>query len=74
MSARKAKPVRASTHDLGDEIRRLQKIQALLIAVQYAANDEVEFDTSDALAVIVALVDESLSGFDHLELATELAT
>jgi hypothetical protein len=50
------------------EIRRLQKINALLICVQYAANDEVEFGVADALAVIVTLIDESLTGLDRLEL------
>jgi hypothetical protein len=57
----KAKP------DLAIEIRRLQKTQALLIAIQYAANHECEFDVSDALAVIVELNEESLIGLDRLE-------
>jgi len=67
--ASKAKAAQDDVHDIGDEIRRLQKMQALLIAVHYAANEEVEFDVSDALAVIVALVDESLAGLDQLEAA-----
>jgi hypothetical protein len=53
--------------DISAEIRRLQKTQALLIAVQFAVNHEAEFDVSDALAVIVVLVTESLAGLDRLE-------
>jgi hypothetical protein len=56
-------------HTINDEIRRLQKTQALLICVQYAADDEVDFDVADALAVIVTLIDESIDGLDHLEMA-----
>jgi hypothetical protein len=56
---------KAERPDIADEIRRAQKIQALLIAVHYAANEEVEFDVSDALVVILALVDESLRGLDR---------
>jgi len=61
MKRRKPRP------DIADEIRRLQKTQALLIAVHHAANEEVEFDVSDAIAVIVALVEDSLRGLDQLE-------
>lgn len=50
------------------EIRRLQQISALLICVQYAANDEVDFDVGDALAVIVKLLDKSITSLDQLEL------
>jgi hypothetical protein len=53
--------------DICAEIRRLQKMQALLIAVQFAVNHEVEFDVGDALAVIVMLVGDSLAGLDQLE-------
>jgi hypothetical protein len=53
--------------DIADEIRRVQKIQALLIAVHYAANEEAEFDVSDALAVICVLIEQSLAGLDRLE-------
>lgn len=49
-----------------DEIRRLQKTQALLICVQYAADEDVDFDVADALAVIVELIDESITGLDRL--------
>lgn len=51
---------------INDEIRHLQKTQALLICVQYAADDEVDFDVADALAVIVTLIDESITGLDRL--------
>jgi hypothetical protein len=60
----------SDTPDIADEIRRLQKTQAVLIAVQFAANHEAEFDVSDALAVIVTLVDNSLAGLDRLEAAS----
>lgn len=55
--------------DLNDCIRRLQKTYAVLVAVQFAANHEAEFDVSDALAVIVALVDETLDDLDLLEVS-----
>ncbi len=58
---------RTSKSDMAHEIRRLQKTQALLIAIQHAANYDVEFEISDALAVIIALVEEVLQGFDQLE-------
>lgn len=51
---------------INDEIRRLQKTQALLICVQYAADDEVDFDVGDALAVVVTLIDDSITGLDRL--------
>lgn len=72
MRRAKAKPNdRASTRDISDEIRRLQKTYALLIAVQDASNHNVEFDVSDALAVIVALVEDSLQGLDRLEASSD---
>lgn len=55
---------------VGAEIGRLHKTHALLIAIQFAANHEAEFDVSDALAVVVALVGESLAGLDRLEAAS----
>lgn len=55
--------------EFADEIRRLQKTQALLIAVHNASNYDVEFEVSDALAVIVALVEEVLQGLDRVEVA-----
>jgi len=53
--------------DISAEIRRLQKTQALLIAVHFAADHDAEFDVSDALAVIIVLVTESLASLDQLE-------
>ena len=68
--AKKAKPVAQEEHDIGDEIRRLQKTHALLIAVQFAANHDAEdLDVSDAIAAIIVLVEESLAGLDRLETA-----
>lgn len=55
---------------IGLEIGRLRKTHALLVAVQFAANHEAEFDVSDALAVVVALIGESLAGLDRLETAS----
>ena len=72
MSHAKAKPAAHADRerDVANEIRRLQKTQAVLIAVQFAANHDAEFDVSDALAVIVALIDDSLAGLDRLEAST----
>lgn len=47
------------------EIGRLHKTHALLTAVQFAANHEAEFDVSDALAVVVALIAESIARLDR---------
>jgi hypothetical protein len=55
--------------DLNDCMRHLQKTRALLVAVQFAANHEAEFDVSDALAVIVAVVDDALDDLDLLEVS-----
>lgn len=52
------------------EIGRLHKTHAVLIAIQFAANHEAEFDVSDALAVVVALIGDSLAGLDCLEAAS----
>jgi len=57
-----------SARNLNDEIRRLQKIYALLISIQHSANYEVEFSVSDALAVVVKLLDKSIARLDRLEL------
>ena len=64
MNARKKQPT-----TLHEQIRRLQKIKALLICVQHSADEGVEFDVADALAVIVALIDDSLAGVDRLEVS-----
>lgn len=62
-------------HDVADERRRLQKVQAVLIAVQFTANHEPEFDVSDALAVIVALIYETVAAaFSPREAMTPLAS
>jgi len=55
--------------EVADEIRGLQKTQALLIAVQFAANHDAEFDVPDALAGIILLVQQLLANLDQLELA-----
>jgi hypothetical protein len=62
MSRRRKPPT-----SLAEEIRRLQKTQALLITIQHAANYDVDFSVYDALTVILALVEESLVGLDRLE-------
>ena len=62
-------PARKQPQTLNDEIRRLQQTYALLIAIQHAANYDVDFSVSDALIVILALVNESLAGLDRLEAA-----
>ena len=49
------------------EIRRLQRTMALLVCIQTAAAEDTEADLGDALAVIVALVEDSLQGLDRLE-------
>lgn len=55
---------------ISGEIRHLQKTHAVLIAIQFAANHEAEFDVSDALAIVVALLSESLTSLDRLEAAS----
>lgn len=69
MSARKAKPTakRARKPDINAELRRLQKTMAVLICLQAAAEEGTEADMADALAVVVALVRESLASLDRLE-------
>lgn len=52
---------------LNDELRRLQKIMAVLIACQVAAEEGAEFDVADVIAVAIALLRESLAGVDCLE-------
>lgn len=52
-----------------DEIRRLQKTHALLIAVQFAANHGAEFDFSDAVAAVTLLIEQTLDGLNLLEAA-----
>jgi len=59
---------RATQPQLNDEIRRLQKILAVLIACRVATDEDTDFDVGDALAVIVGLLREALTGLDRLEL------
>lgn len=66
-----ARPIRASPSGLkaavDAEIGHLHKTHALLIAVQFAANHEAEFDVSDALAVIRDRVEQSIVRLDEAE-------
>lgn len=79
MSAAKAKarPIRAEKHEatercvqikagVEEELGRLHKTNALLIATQFAANHECEFDASDAMAAIIERVDQHIETFDKL--------
>lgn len=52
---------------VNDELRRLQRTMAVLVCMQAAAAEGTEADLGDALAVVVALVAESLAGLDRLE-------
>lgn len=49
------------------EIGQLHKTHALLVAVQFAANHDCDFDVSDALAVIRDRVEESIDRLDQAE-------
>lgn len=49
------------------EIGQLHKTHALLIATQYAANHDCDFDVSDALAVIRDRVQQSIARLDKAE-------
>ena len=60
----KVQPVRTENHGarerletlkdaVSNEIDQLHKTNALLIATQFAANHECEFDASDAVAAII---------------------
>lgn len=60
MSARKHLKVA-----VGREIGRLHKTHELLVAVQFAANHDCEFDASDALAVICKRVARSIERLDE---------
>lgn len=52
-----------------DEMRRLQKVLAVLIAIQAAAGEDTEFDVADALAVVIPLLNQTLTGLDRLEVS-----
>ncbi|HWK52681.1 MAG TPA: hypothetical protein VNR40_22465 [Steroidobacter sp.] len=47
------------------ELGQLHKTHAVLVAVQYAANHDCEFDVSDALAVIRDRVAETIERLDR---------
>lgn len=51
---------------LDEELGRLHKTNAVLIATQFAANHECEFDVSDAIAVIIERVDQHIEALDRL--------
>ena len=56
---------------INDEIRRLQRTMAVLVCIQAAAAEDTEADLGDALAVVVALVGDSLQGLDRLEASSD---
>jgi hypothetical protein len=72
MSARKRPAKRASAPDINVVIRQVQRMQAVLICLQVAAEEGAEADMADALAVIVVLVAESLASLDMLETRMEV--
>jgi hypothetical protein len=51
---------------IGTELGRIYKTNALLIATQFAANHECEFDVSDAVAAIIERVDQHIETLDRL--------
>lgn len=55
---------------LNGETRRLQQAMAIVIACQTAAEEGADFDVPDVLAVVAALLGESLRGLDRLEAAS----
>lgn len=54
---------------LNAETRRLQQVLAIVVACHAAAENGTEFDMPDVLAVVIALLGESLRGIDQLQLA-----
>ena len=48
------------------EIGQLHKTNALLIATQFAANHDCEFDASDAVAAIIVRVEQTITTLDRL--------
>ena len=48
------------------ELSQLHKTNALLIATQFAANHECEFDASDAVAAIIVRVEQTITTLDRL--------
>ena len=51
---------------VSNEIGQLHKTNALLIATQFAANHECEFDASDAVAAIIVRVEQTITALDRL--------
>lgn len=51
---------------INDEMRRLQKVMAVLIACHAAVEEGAEFDVADVLAVVIALVNETLAGLGRI--------
>lgn len=66
--ASKAKAAQHDLHDIAEEIRRLQKLSALLACLQHAVNYDVsgdlQIDVSDALAAVVLLIDREVESLD----------
>jgi hypothetical protein len=54
------------TAGISAELGRLHKTNALLIATQFAANHECEFDVSDAIAAINERVEQHIETLDRL--------
>lgn len=55
---------------VGREIGQLHKTHELLVAIQFAANHDCEFDASDALAVICKRVMRSIERLDRAATAS----
>lgn len=58
---------------LDQQNRAWQKIEALLIALEFAANHEAEFDVSDGLAGVITLIGQSLTAVDQVEAGPEVS-
>lgn len=50
------------------ELRQLHKTNALLIATQFAANHDAEFDVSDAISVIIERFEQHIATLNLLAL------
>ncbi|GFE84969.1 hypothetical protein GCM10011487_69690 [Steroidobacter agaridevorans] len=65
MSDRKPKV----SHDIGDEVRRLQKLSALISCLQHACNydvaEDLQVDVSDALAAVVLLITHEIDSLEQ---------
>ena len=57
------------SHTINDEMRQLQKVLSVLIACHVAIEEGAKFDVGGVLAVVIALLRESLAGLDQLEAA-----